>query len=209
PVGEAGGLADVVCANRTLFVTPRFARDCRRAWATGDELAFTDAPNAFLQELLRRLVERGFSVNRARTWLQWHDPNEPATAEAAFEEAAAFGDPLPVHTTGDPDDLRRRLAAHHVQVLAGDRPRLNDLVLPDEDWIGRSLGCLVTTTAAGATLGHVAERHPLLEQEVARRFDRPALTRILRELADQRVPIGDARRILETLAAATLPLRPG
>jgi hypothetical protein len=212
PAGDAGSLCDVVCANRALFVTPRFSRDCRRAWAGGDELAFTDAPNAFLQELLTRLVERGFSINRARTWLQWHDPSEPTTAEAAFEEAAAFGDPLPVHTSRDPDDLRRRLAAGHgidAQVVAGDRPRVNDLVLPGEDWVERSLGCLITTTTAGATLSHVAERQPLLEQEVARRFDHAAVTRLLRELADERVPIGDARRILETLASVNLHLRPG
>jgi hypothetical protein len=212
PAGDAGSLCDVVCANRALFVTPRFSRDCRRAWATGDELAFTDAPNAFLQELLTRLVERGFSINRARTWLQWHDPSEPTTAEAAFEEAAAFGDSLPVHTTADPGDLRRRLAADHgidVHVVAAHRPRVNDLVLPGEDWIERSLGCLITTTTTGATLSHVAERHPLLEQEVARRFDGPVVTQLLRELADERVPIGDARRILETLAAVNLRLRPG
>lgn len=211
PVGDTGSLRGVVCANRSLFITPRFSRDCRRAWVTGDELAFTDAPNAFLQELLTRLVERGFSINRARTWLQWHDPSEPTTAEAAFEEAAAFGDPLPVHTTADPDDVRHRLAGHwgiEASVVAGDHPRVNDVVLPNDDWIERSLGCLITTTTAGATLSHVAERHPLLEQEIARRFDRPALTRILRELADERVPIGDARRILETLASVNLHLRP-
>jgi Fe2+ transport system protein FeoA len=211
-VGDAGALAGIVCANRALLVTPRFSRDCRRAWATGDELAFTDAPNAFLHELLTRLVARGFSINRARTWLQWHDPDEATTPEAAFEEAAAFGDPLPVQTTGDPDALRRRLAAAHgiaAAVVSGDRPRLNDLVLPDDGWIERSLGCLVTTTTAGAIVSRLAERHPLLEQEVARRYDRPAVTRILRALADERVPIGDARRILETLASVNLHLRPG
>lgn len=212
PVGDGGSLCDIVCANRARFVTPRFSRDCRRAWASGDELAFTDAPNTFLHALLTRLVERGFSINRARTWLQWHDPGEATAAEAAFEEAAAFGDPLPVHTTSDPADLRRRLAARwgiDAQVVASDRARVNDLMLPDDGWIERSLGCLITSTTAGATLSRVAERQPLLEQEVARRFDRSALTRLLRELADERVPIGDARRILETLASVNLLLRPG
>jgi hypothetical protein len=228
----------IVCENRALLVSPRLSRDCRRAWAAGDELAVVDSPSAFLHDLLTRLVRRGFSINRARNWLNWHDRNEPTTAEIAFEEAAAFGDPMPIRVSvrdgaadGVAEEVQWRLASDwgmdvevlpaHEELPAGvtHRVRINDLPLPGAggdgtladavlDTVRPHLGCLITTATAGAILSRLAERHPLLEQEVARRFDRPALAGILRSLADEQVPVGDARGILETLATINVHLPP-
>lgn len=233
----------IVCDNRDLFVSPRFSRDCRRAWVLHDELAFAASPNTFLRDLLTRLVRRGFSINRARAWLRSREEEVPTTADAAFEEAAALGEPLPIRVSASggrghdvAEEVRWRVGAQwgidaavtsvseELPVGIACRVRVNDLLLPDvrkRRLRGQSLadavvhglrphlGCLVTMATAGAMVSRVAERHPLLEQEVARRFDRPALTAVMRELADQQVPMGDARGILETLSAINLHLPAG
>jgi hypothetical protein len=238
PAAEpAGRLRALLCANRELLVSPRFARDCRRTWAPGGELDFADAPSAFLHELLVLLVRRGFSIARARAWLRWHDPAEPSTPAAAFEEAAAFGDPLPVRLSlpageaaGVAEEVRDRLAwdwGLETDVAATEEPpsefafraRVNDLPLPPGDRdageplaaaIVRALlphlGALVTTATTGAALSRVAGRLPLLEQAIAQRYERAEVAAVLRALADERIPVGDARGILETLAAVNLDL---
>src|SRR5262245_11856068 len=77
----------IVARNAQLFVSDRLARDYRRVWGLEPDA------DEFLAGLLRRLAGAGFSLARAKTWL---DAGGDATADvdAAFEEAA--GAPMPV-----------------------------------------------------------------------------------------------------------------
>lgn len=69
-----------VYINRALFVSERLARDYRRAWALEGK------HDAFLIVLLRRLVSQGYSLDRAKVWLESGGDPE-VDVDAAFEEA--------------------------------------------------------------------------------------------------------------------------
>lgn len=230
----------IVCENRALFVSDRLVRDYRRAWGASKEI------DEFLFGLLRRLAGQGFSLNRAKLWLDGFG-NSESDVDSAFEEAVGT-EPMAVYIYLPEDlrenrdalssDLSRRcveLGIGPVEVIPEfeDMPRdwafrlkINDLLLPparkrgfgqtktdgtdDRDVLlgaigaamERALPCLITTAIVAAQLESVGERYPALEEEVRQRFSPDTLTAILRDLAEEGIPVYDAKTVFECLATA-------
>jgi hypothetical protein len=232
-------IEEIICKNRNLFVSDRLARDYRRAWGADNEI------DDFLFGFLRQLVYRGFSLNRAKSWLD-SGGNVNADLDAAVDEATQGEPPsvriyLPENLRQDRNALLPHLMRCIPELGIGSvgmilqfetmpqdwafRVKFNDVALPairkrelaqtksnykgHDNLLGairtvleRHLSQLISTASVAAQIGAVSKRYPSLEQDVRQRFSTQTLTEILRGLAEEGMPIYDAKTIFESLVMA-------
>jgi hypothetical protein len=199
-------LEQLVCQNRALFVSERLVRDCRRAWGASGDI------DGFLGGLLRRLVGHGFSLNRAKVWLD-AGGDSAAGEDAAFEEAAGAAVPAHVYLPDEyrrdratlAADLQQRCAARggplnvvldfeHMEAEAAYQLRINDLLLP-----------VVSKRAIGQKAGGCAGPDILLDA-VAEEITRIGHWTITAATVDAQLrAVGERSPILEVLGNALAP----